>query len=187
MSTTQPQPRPPAPETDPLTGKKRRNWWMWISAGLALVLAGVTFWLVQTRSDLDSAQEQASDATSSYKAAYEDLESELGATQKDLASAQADLEQAQSDAEAAEQDAAEAREKADGADDDLDRAVAQADAAKADAKAAESQAALVTDCANTFIDQLATVLQSPDPTAAAETAKAELQPIAADCREAIGR
>jgi chromosome segregation ATPase len=187
MSTTQPQPRPPAPETDPLTGKEKRNWWIWVSVGLALVLAGVAFWLVQTRSDLEAAQQEASDATTSYKAAYEELEDELGATQKDLASAQDDLEQAQRDAEAAEQEAADAREQADSADDEIDRATAQADAAEADAKAADAQATLVTDCANTFIDQVATVLQSADPAAAAEAAKTELQPIAADCREVIGR
>jgi chromosome segregation ATPase len=190
MSTTEPQPRrqsvAPQP-TDPLTGRKKRNWWIWVSAGLALALVGVGIWLVQTRSDLDAAEQQASEATTSYKAAYEELEDELGAAEKDLASTQQDLEQAQRDAEEAAQEAAAATDEANSADNAIDKANAEADRAKADAKAAESQATAVTDCANSFLDQVATVMQSADPSAAAATAKTELQGIAGDCREALGR
>jgi hypothetical protein len=42
-------------------------------------------------------------------------------------------------------------------------------------------------CANTFIDQVGTVIQSPDPAAAADAAKAQLQAIATDCKTVLGR
>ena len=194
MSTTEPQGPLAYDPIDPLTGKKKRNWWIWVSAGLALALVGVVIALMQTRSDLDAAQKQAGDATASYKTAYEDLEAELGAAEKDLASTQQSLEQAKQDAdeaeqaaEAAQQQAATAGEQADNADTAIDEADAVADQAKAEAKAAESQAAAVTDCANTFLDEIATVVQSADPAAAAAAAKTELQGVAADCREVLGR
>jgi chromosome segregation ATPase len=206
MSISQPQPQPPVSDAEsdagnqPDTGK-RRNWWIWVSVVLAVALLGTLIWQRQVQSDLDAAQDQisqlqrqidegeqaGSEAAASYKAAYEDLEEELGNAQEDLAATRDGLDEAQQAAKDAEQRAAEAERAADGAGNAVDEANAKADQAAADAESAEAQLTVATGCANTFIDQLASVMQSSDPTAAATAAKSELQGVAADCREVFGR
>jgi septal ring factor EnvC (AmiA/AmiB activator) len=42
---------------EPATGK-RRNWWVWISALLALVAAGLLVWALSVKSDQESAQDE---------------------------------------------------------------------------------------------------------------------------------
>src|SRR5262245_20512180 len=100
MTRTEYQPEAP-PE------RSHRNWWIWISAVLAVVIVGLIVWQVNTQNDLDAAQKQVTDlqahvtdlqgqidqgkqagndAAASYQAAYKDLQAELGATQQDLAS-----------------------------------------------------------------------------------------------------
>ena len=79
MSTASPQPdaasRPPdgAP-------KKRRNAWLWVSAGLGLVVVALAVWGFSARSDLDSTQDELSGANQ-----------ELASTQKELEVAQQEL------------------------------------------------------------------------------------------------
>ena len=83
---------------------------------LAVVAVGLLVWGLKTQSDLDDANQQVKDlqaqinkgktaggaAAVSFKAVYDDLEKQLGATNADLASTQQDLQ-------GAEQDAAKAR------------------------------------------------------------------------------
>ena len=193
MTSTEYQPLAPP-------GKKHRNWWIWISAGLAVAVVGLIIWQVNTQSDLDAEKEHSQElqaqidegkesgsaAAGSYQAAYKDLEQELGATQQDLAATQQDLEEAQRAVGDAEQQAADAQQRAQDADSATDKANAQADQAQAELKAAESTATITKNCANAFVAELTTVAQSPDPTAAAANAKAELQGILDDCKAALG-
>jgi chromosome segregation ATPase len=181
------------PEGPPLS--KRRNWWIWVSAGLAVVILGLVIWQFNTQSDLDAAKaqvkdlqaqiENGSDTAAAYQAAYKDLEQQLGATQQDLAATQQELTDAQQTAQAADAKAADAAQRAEDATSDVDKAEAEADQARAELEAAESRATIAKDCANAFVGELTTVAQSPDPTAAAQAAKAELQGIVSDCQAAL--
>jgi predicted nucleic acid-binding Zn-ribbon protein len=178
---------------------KHRNWWIWVSAGLAVVVAGLIAWQINTARDLDAAQQRnqelqaqidagkqsGSDAASSYQAAYKDLERELGAAQQDLAATQQELEDAQQSAADAERQAAEAKQRAADADNATEKASAEAEQAQAELEASQARVTIVKDCANTFVGELAVVAQAPDPTAAAESAKTELQGILQDCKNAL--
>jgi hypothetical protein len=70
---------------------KRRNRWLWVSAGLAIIAIGLLIWGLATRSDLESTQQD-------LAAAQEQLESankELDSTQQQLASTKQDVEELQ--------------------------------------------------------------------------------------------
>lgn len=185
--------------TDGKTVQKHRNWWIWISAGLAVVGVGLLIWGLSAHSDLDDAQQQVKDlqaqidqgkqatstAGASYKEAYADLEEELGTTKSDLADTEQDLKDAQKAQDTAEQDAAAAQKEAKDARSDKDKADAQAKQATADAQAAEAKNTIVRDCAKAYLTAVGSLLESEDPTAQAETAKTELQGITADCKTAL--
>src|SRR6478609_8102334 len=95
--------------TDGKTVEKHRNWWVWISAGLAVVAVGLLICGLSTRPDLDDSQQQVknlqaqidqgkqatSTAGASYKHAYAALEDTLGTTQADLSQTEQDLKDAQ--------------------------------------------------------------------------------------------
>jgi hypothetical protein len=176
---------------------KRRNWFIWLSAVLALALIAMIVWNVGLQSDLDDANAKVDDlqgqlgegnaAAAEYRAAYEALRAELGSTQSDLAETQQQLGDAQAAAEQADKDAAAAKQQVADAQTSADKAQAEADQAQADAKASEANAAVVKNCGNAFLTQVDTVLESDDPTAAAATAKQALQSIAGDCKAALGR
>jgi chromosome segregation ATPase len=187
---------------------KRRNGFIGLSAVLALALVAMIVWNVSLQSDLDDANAKVGDlqaqvqdlqgqigeaketgnaAAGEYRTAYEDLQAELGSTQADLADSQKQLEDAQAAAEQADKDAAAAKQQVTDAQTSADKAQAQADQARADTKAAEANATMVKDCGNAFLTQVDSVLKSDDPTAAAATAKQELQSIAGDCKAALGR
>ena len=185
--------------TDGKTVEKHRNWWVWISAGLAVVAIGLLIWGLSTKSDLDDSQQQAKDlqaqidqgkqatstAGASYKQAYADLEDALGTTKADLSETEQDLKDAQKAADKAEQEAATAKQQAKDAQTGQDKANAEAKQAKADAQAAEAKNRIVKDCANAYLTEVGSLLESEDPSAQAETAKTELQGITADCRAAL--
>jgi chromosome segregation ATPase len=241
MPTTDPQKAPTAisaryVSADEPGPPKRRNWFIWISALLAVIVIALIVWNLSLQSDLDDAnakakgsqgqvadveaenkdlqaqvkeleaqtkdlQTQVSDletgitdaketgnaTAAEYRSAYEDLQTELGTTQSDLAATQKELESAQAAAEQADKDAAAAQQQVDDAQSAADKTQAEADQAQADAKAATANATLVKDCGNAFLDQVDIVLSSDDPTAAATSAKKELQGIAGDCKAALGR
>jgi chromosome segregation ATPase len=198
MATTDPH-SPPVPAPGQPAPGKRRNWWIWVSAALALVVVGLVVWQLDTQSDLDAAQKQVkdlqaqidqgvaegADAAAAYQAAYADLEQELGTTQQDLAQTEQELKDAQDAADQAQQAAAAAQEQAGEAKSAIDKAQAEADAANAQAEAAQAQVTITRDCANAFVGELTAVAQSEDPAAAAAAAKTDLQGIVDDCRAAL--
>ena len=86
MSSTSPQPdassAPPAG-----TPTKRRNPWIWVSAGLALVAVGRLVWALSTQSDLDSAEgelDSAKQELASTNQEFETARQELGSTKQEL-------------------------------------------------------------------------------------------------------
>jgi chromosome segregation ATPase len=200
--TTRPGPGPDDRELakNPLQAHRRRNRWIWVSAALGLVAAGLLIWGLNVNSDLDSAKQQnkelqaqvsdgkqaGSDAAASYKNAYDHLESELGTTKADLSKTEQQLDDAQKDADQAEQDLKAAQKEADQAQTGEQKAQAQAKEAQAQADAAESKTSVAASCANAYVTEVGSLLESPDPTAQVETAKQELQGIVDDCKAALG-
>jgi chromosome segregation ATPase len=200
--------QPGAPETPQLGGEvapepqpseHHRNPWIWISAALAVIAVGLLVWGLKTQADLDDANQQVKDlqaqiskgktaggaAAVSFKAAYDDLEKQLGASNADLASTQQDLQAAEQDAAKAQQDASAAKQKASQSGNATDKANAEAEQAKAEAKAAESQTAIVTDCAKTYLTAFGSLVQSDNPSEEAATVKNELQSISDTCKKAL--
>jgi chromosome segregation ATPase len=163
--------------------KKRRNWWIWISAVLAVVAAGLLIWALTIQSDLDSAQQELAGA-----------QEELDSTQRALDVAEQDVEQLQSEAddgirtgvalgagkllydEFAEQLGATSEDLA-ATQQDLEAAQKAAKQAEKDAEAAKQKAADATG-------------ETEKAQAEAEQAKAELEAaearaaVAADCAKA---
>ena len=192
-----PPAKPPADETmggspEGEAPKKGRGPWIWVSAVLALVAAGLLIWGLTAQSDLDSAEEDTqklqsqidqgketgSSAVAEAKAAFEDLTQQLGATNEDLAKTQEDLEGAEQDAAKAEKDAAAAKQNAAEATSETDKANAEADQAKAEAQAADSKAAIAAECAKAYVSALGTLLEG-------ESASAEFESITAKCKTAL--
>src|SRR5690242_8734806 len=180
--------------------KKHRSPWLWVSLLLALAVIGLAVWGINTKSDLDDAnttidhlqnQLGASAVTgtavaASYKNAYNDLEQQLGSSTADLSTTQAQLEDSQMAADQANEDAAKAKDKADKAANETDKANAETEQAQAETKAAQEQTKTVTNCAQALPTSIGAVLQADDPKAEAEKQKSELEPIAADCKKALG-
>ena len=71
----------------------RRNWWIWVSAGLAVVAIALLAWALSVKSDLDGTQQ---DLASTQE--------ELAATKEQLASAQKELDSTKEELQAAEED-----------------------------------------------------------------------------------
>jgi chromosome segregation ATPase len=149
-------------------------------------------WGISTRSDLDSAQKEASQnkeaastVASSSKAAYEDLQ-EVGATSADLAQTEQDLKDAEQAAGKAEQDAAAAKQDADQAKNETDKAKAQAEEAQAEAEAAKSKSAIVADCAKAYFSAFGALFEGESVKDQAPAVKKELQSISGSCKAALG-
>jgi chromosome segregation ATPase len=150
-------------------------------------------WGISTRSDLDSAQKEASQnkeaastVASSSKAAYEDLQKEVGATSADLAQTEQDLKDAEQAAGKAEQDAAAAKQDADQAKNETDKAKAQAEEAQAEAEAAKSKSAIVADCAKAYFSAFGALFEGESVKDQAPAVKEELQSISGSCKAALG-
>lgn len=158
--------------------------------------------LDQTKSDLEQQQAQpaatptpednrsggalvAAGGLAVAKSVYDDLTSQLGATQEDLAATEKELEQANADAEKAQKDADAAEKKAKDAGNETDKANAETDKAKADAKAAESKATVVADCTKAYFSALGTLFEGDDPKAKAETVRKQLKGITTQCQDAL--
>ena len=195
MSTTRPQ-----PDTEHVSQKHgrrlRHNPWFWISLVLAALFVGAVAWGLNLKSDLDAAQDDVAElqaqidkakesggtAASEYKAAYEDLEQELGTTEADLEESQQAVDDAEQAADKAEQEAAAAKEQAEQAQTETDKANAEADEAQAELEAAKSKATVAKECANAYVTAVGSLLQSADPSAQAAAVKEELQGIVDDCK-----
>ncbi len=179
--------------------EERRNPWIWVSAGLALVAIGLLIWGLNTKSDLDKANKDVkqlqsqlgvgavtgSAVTASYKSAYEDLQKQIGTTSADLSATEQDLKQAQDAAAKAEEDAAAAKKEADKANTQTEKANAEAKQAKADAQAAESKAKITTDCAQAYLSSVGKLFEGDNPSSQEKAVKEELQSISADCKKAL--
>jgi chromosome segregation ATPase len=194
MATTSPQDEAPAGGQAP---KKKRNHWIWISAVLAVAAIGLLVWALQTRSDLNSAndknadlqaqvnqgQETGSDVLAAAKTLINDLAAQLGATNEDLADTQQKLDDAQAAEAQAQKDADAAKQKAEQADNATDKAKAEADQAKAETEAVQSKAAIAADCAKAYVSAFGTLFEGGDQAA---TVRDQLQGITADCKAALG-
>jgi len=188
------------PSAQEAAQKKHRSPWLWVSLVLALAVIGLAVWGINTKSDLDDAnttidhlqnQLGASAVTgtavaASYKNAYNELEQQLGSSTADLSTTQAQLEDSQKAADQANEDAAKAKDKADKAANETDKANAQTEQAQAETKAAQEQTKTVTNCSQALLTSIGAVLQADDPKAEAEKQKSELEPIAANCKKALG-
>jgi chromosome segregation ATPase len=166
---------------------------MWISLGLAVLVIGLLIWGISTQSDLDNAQNEASQnkeaaatVASSSKAAYEDLQQDLGTTSADLTQTEQDLNDAEQAASKAEQDAAAAKKTANEAKNETDKAKAQADQAKAEAEAANSKAAIVADCTKAYFSAVGALFEGESVKDQVPVVKKDLQGISHDCKAALG-
>jgi cytoskeletal protein RodZ len=198
MSTTQPEPTVPSSAG---ASPKRSNPWIWISAVLAIVAAGLAVWGFSTKSDLDSSKQDVANlqtqldqskstggtVLATAKAAFGALAQELGATQEDLATATQQVQNAQktaTDAQAAAQQAADkAKASAKSA---ADKANAAADEAKAQAQAASAKASVAGNCAKAYVSAFGTLFDGSSVRAQAATVRQQLQGITADCKAALG-
>jgi chromosome segregation ATPase len=175
---------------DPPDGTKSRKPWIWLSALLTVVAAGLLIWALTLRSDLDSA-EQELDRTQQELAGTSE---ELGSTKQELETTNQDLEALQSEGddgnrtgaalvaagalyhEFAEQLGATQEELA-ATQQDLEEAERTAEQADQDAEAAKQEAADAGD-------------ETAKAQAQADQAKAEARAaesrasIAADCAKA---
>jgi hypothetical protein len=180
--------------------KKRKNWWVWVSAALALVAAGLLIWALALRSDRNEAEQDANDlqtqldqreetggtVVTAAKGLFEDLTAQLGATSEDLAATEQDLKDANGAAADAEKAAADAKKKADSAANQTDKAKAETNQAKADAKAAESKAAVAADCAKAYVSAIGSLFEGDDVRAQAAKVSDQLKSITGECQAALG-
>ena len=96
MSTVSPQPDAASPPPDGAP-KKRRNAWLWVSAGLGLVVVALAVWGFSARSDLDSTQDELSGANQELASTQKELEvaqQELGSTKQELDTTEKQLDDA---------------------------------------------------------------------------------------------
>jgi len=97
MSATTPPPPDAAPEPPDEAPEQRRNWWIWVSAGVGLIAVGLLIWALTLRSDVDSAQGESSSAKQELASTNEELETaqaELSSTQQELDTATQQLDDA---------------------------------------------------------------------------------------------
>ncbi len=210
MATSDPHDGPPSAQSagaaenaeppDDEAPKKHRNPWIWISGALAIIAVGLLVWALNTRSDLDSTQQDVKDLESQVeqgkqtgssfaaaaKAAFQSLTEQLGATSEDLATADQNVSDAQQTADQAQKDADTAKQAADNAKNATDKAEAEADQAKADAKAAESKATIATDCAKAYVSAIGSLFEGDDVRAQASQAREQLKGITSQCKAALG-
>jgi uncharacterized membrane-anchored protein YhcB (DUF1043 family) len=190
---------------------KRRNRWIWVSAALAIVAAGLLIWALTTRADLDTTQQDLDSTQQQLDKTKQDVEAlqaksdepdrsgvlaaaavlyrqfskQLDVTNDELASTQQDLEDAEQAASKAEKDAATAKQDAADATDDTDKAKAQADQAKAEVKVAESKASIAADCAKGFIAAFGGLFEGDSAEDQAPAVRKELADVTAACKDQL--
>ncbi len=169
MSTASPQPDAASAPPDGAP-KKRRNAWIWVSAGLGLVVVGLLVFALATRSDLDSAQDDLNRTQQELASANQELDTtkqDLSSTQRTTAQELDDAQQSAAAPPASEEDQSNGgtaalvaagalvtglarelgatREEAAATQQDLEAAQKDADQAEQDAAAAKQQADDATD------------------------------------------
>ena len=186
----------PTPAQDPGDdpGRRHRNPWVWISALLAIVAAGLLIWALTGESDNDSTEQQLASAQEELAS----TQAELERTQKELDGAKQEVEELQSDEDSGngravltagalaavkaviddlEEQLGATGEDLAAVEQDLEQANAEAEQAAKDAAAAKDRAAEASD-------------ETEKAQAEADQAKAEAQAaesraaIAADCAKA---
>jgi chromosome segregation ATPase len=175
MATTSPQDETSASGQAP---KKHRNHWIWISVVLAVVAIGLLIWGLQTRSDLNAANDKNAD----LQGVSSNLATQLGATNDDLADTQDKLDDAKAAEEQAQKDADAAQEEADQANNAADKANAEADKANAEAEAVQSKASILAECAKAYVSAFGSLAGDDGDQA---TVKQQVQGITADCKAAL--
>jgi septal ring factor EnvC (AmiA/AmiB activator) len=119
------------------------------------------------------------------KTLYDDLSSQLGATQEDLAATEKELEEANQKAAAADKDAAAAKEKAAQAGDDTEKAKAESEQAQAEAQAATSKAQVTKDCAKAYVSAFGNLFGGDGVKAEAPGVRDQFAHITAQCKTAF--
>ena len=190
MSTTQPQ------SGGSQAAAKHHNPWVWISAALVLVAAGLLIWGLSTKSDLDKANDDVASlqaqlaqtkqsggtAATAAKTAVQALAQQLGVTNQDLAATQQQLQTAQDAAKKAEQQVADAKDAVAGA---KDKTQAQLEQAQAEAQAAGAKVTVAADCGKTALSAIGTLFEGESVRSQAPAVMKQLQGIAADCKTAL--
>jgi hypothetical protein len=123
-------------------------------------------------------------AAVTFKALYDDLADQLGATE-DLAAAEQDVEAANDKAAEAEKEAAAAKEQADQAGDETDKAQAEAKQAQAEADAAQSKATVAKECTKAYISALGTLFDGESVRDQAKAVRDSFAQITAECKNAL--
>jgi uncharacterized membrane-anchored protein YhcB (DUF1043 family) len=196
----------PSPTGASTTQKSKHSAWMWVSIGLAVVVAGLLIWGLTTKSDLDDTQSQLDSANQQVeqlkteteqnkgvagtiaeaaKGAYNQLAQQLGATSEDLAATQQDLSTAQQEATQAEQAATKTKQAVDQATSATDKAKATADDLQAQANAAKAKGTVAADCARASVAAIGQLFEGESVQAQAQAVKQQLQTIGADCKSAL--
>ena len=96
MSATTPEPDAALTPPDEAP-KKKRNAWIWVSAGLGLIAVGLLIWALTLRSDVDSTQGDLDSAKQELASTEEELataQQELGSTKQELDTAAQQLDDA---------------------------------------------------------------------------------------------
>src|SRR3954468_7791646 len=95
VSTPEQQAGEPADASAGPPPAKRRNPWIWISAGLTIAAVGLLVWALSTRSDLDSTNQE----LDSTQQELDSTQQQLGSTKEELTSTKQDLDSATQPAE----------------------------------------------------------------------------------------
>jgi chromosome segregation ATPase len=178
----------------------RRNVWIWISAGLAVVAAGLLIWglsaqsdnddkdqeIAQLQSDLEQSQDRGGAVMSALKAGYDQLVAQLGAAGQDLDAATQGVEAAQqAGAEAAQKLEAARDQAAQAADDAAGRAQAAADQASAEAEAAQAKASVVANCLKASLSAFGSLFEGDNVRSQLSAIRGQIGQISADCKAAL--
>jgi hypothetical protein len=185
---------------------QHRSLWIWISAALAVVAAGLLIWALTQKSDADSAhadlkksQEQVAQlqsqadksaklsdtVTGALKAGVGAVQSQLGLSGVDPAAAAQDLKSAVASSAQAQQAAdaaATAASKAKGA---TAKAKAAANQAKAQAQVATAKARILADCTKAAVSSIGKAFQGGSVTAQIAALAQNFQGIAGNCKSAL--
>ena len=174
------EPSPPARNEPPPPAKKRSTGLIVLCALLALAVVGLAIWGFSSKSDADdaeaklAAQQQAAaqatpeptGASDEAKAAFDQVMTELGATNESIDDIQSEIDAAKAKVD----DAQVQREQASGA----------VDTAKAELESFKAKAEQARTCLKGSLEALGTAVES----GGAEAAVEELQQIAGSCQSA---
>jgi DNA repair exonuclease SbcCD ATPase subunit len=198
MSTTEPQPAAtPAATPSP---RRRRNPWIWISAALLIVSAGLLVWALVLDSDLEDTQadvtalraqveeseQSGSTAAAALQAGFNALAQQVGVTQADVEATQQEIQDAEQTVAQAQEDARAAAERASAsAADAAERAKARVDEAQAQVEEAEARTQIAADCGKAYLSALGSLFSGDSVREQVAAVRDQLQGISANCQAAL--